>query len=97
MTKRSANINPDILVWASKTVKLSVDLAAHKIGVTTVKLNAWEAGGDYYRNIIAKNGQLFLNLALQGYYQEKLSASSLVDFIQVKISNISKLEERLYA
>ena len=56
-----------------------------------------QTGGDYYRNIIAKNGQLFLNLALQGYYQEKLSASSLVDFIQVKISNISKLEERLYA
>jgi Zn-dependent peptidase ImmA (M78 family)/DNA-binding XRE family transcriptional regulator len=56
-----------------------------------------QIGGDYYRNVIAKNGQLFLNLALQGYYQEKLSASSLVDFIQVKISNISKLEERLYA
>ena len=54
-------------------------------------------GGDYYKNIIAKNGQLFLNLALQGYYQEKLSASSLVDFIQVKISNISKLEDKLYA
>jgi Zn-dependent peptidase ImmA (M78 family)/transcriptional regulator with XRE-family HTH domain len=56
-----------------------------------------QPGGDYYRKIIAKNGQLFLNLALQGYYQEKLSASSLFDFIQVKISNISKLEERLYA
>lgn len=56
-----------------------------------------QTGGDYYKNIIAKNGQLFLNLALQGYYQEKLSASSLVDFIQVKISNISKLEDKLYA
>ena len=56
-----------------------------------------QTGGDYYKNIITKNGQLFLNLALQGYYQEKLSASSLVDFIQVKISNISKLEDKLYA
>ncbi len=56
-----------------------------------------QKGGNYYRNIIAKNGYLFLNLALQGYYHEKITASSLVDFIQVKISNISKLEDKLYA
>lgn len=54
-------------------------------------------GGDYYRNIIAKNGGLFLNLALQGYYQDKLTASTLSDFIKIKISNLDKLEQVLYA
>ncbi|MEX0966713.1 MAG: XRE family transcriptional regulator [Bacteroidia bacterium] len=54
-------------------------------------------GGDYYRNIIAKNGGLFLNLALQGYYQDKLTASSLSDFIKIKVSNLAKLEQLLYA
>jgi len=55
------------------------------------------SGGDYYRNIIAKNGGLFLNLALQGYYQDKLTASSLSDFIKIKVSNLAKLEQLLYA
>jgi Zn-dependent peptidase ImmA (M78 family) len=54
-------------------------------------------GGNYYRNIIAKNGGLFLNLALEGYYQNKISASSLSDYIQMKVSNLSKLEHILYA
>jgi len=54
-------------------------------------------GGDYCRNKIAKNGGLFLNLVLQGYYQEKLTASSFWDYTQIKVSNLPKLEERLYA
>lgn len=55
------------------------------------------SGGDYYRNIIAKNGVLYLNLAIQGYYQNILTASSLSDFIQIKMSNLPKLEQQLYA
>lgn len=54
-------------------------------------------GGNYYRNVIAKNGGLFLNLALEGYYKNKISASSLSDYIQMKVSNLSKLEYLLYA
>ena len=54
------------------------------------------SGGDYYRNVIAKNGVLFLHLALQWYYQDKITSSSLSDFIQIKISNLSKLENILY-
>ena len=54
-------------------------------------------GGDYYRNVVAKYGRLFLNLALQGYYQDKLTASSLFDYTQVKLSNLTKLEDKLYA
>jgi Zn-dependent peptidase ImmA (M78 family) len=56
-----------------------------------------QSGGDYYRNIIAKNGVLYLNLAIQGYYQNILTASSLSDFIQIKMSNLPKLEQQLYA
>jgi len=53
-------------------------------------------GGDYYRNKIAKNGGLFLNLVLQGYYQEKLTAPSFWDYTQIKVSNLAKLEQLLY-
>jgi Zn-dependent peptidase ImmA (M78 family) len=56
-----------------------------------------QSGGDYYKNIIAKNGALYLNLAIQGYYQNILTASSLSDFIQIKMSNLPKLEKQLYA
>ncbi|MBT7825697.1 MAG: ImmA/IrrE family metallo-endopeptidase [Bacteroidetes bacterium] len=54
-------------------------------------------GGDYYRNKIAKNGGLYLNLVLQGYYQEKLTASTFWDCTQIKVSNLAKLENLLYA
>jgi Zn-dependent peptidase ImmA (M78 family) len=53
-------------------------------------------GGNPYRNVIAKNGVLFLNLALQGFHQEKITASSLWDFIHIKISKLPKLEQMLY-
>jgi Zn-dependent peptidase ImmA (M78 family)/DNA-binding XRE family transcriptional regulator len=56
-----------------------------------------QSGGNYYRNIISKNGGLFLNLALEGYYQNKITSSSLYDYIQMKVSNLSKLEHLLYA
>ena len=55
------------------------------------------SGGDYYRNIIAKNGRHFLELALQGYYQEKVTASRLFDYTRVKLSNLKNLEQTLYA
>lgn len=54
-------------------------------------------GGDYYRNVIAKNGRHFLELALQGYYQEKVTASNLFDYTRVKLSNLKNLEQTLYA
>lgn len=55
------------------------------------------SGGDYYRNVIAKNGRHFLELALQGYYQEKVTASNLFDYTKVKLSNLKSLEQTLYA
>jgi Zn-dependent peptidase ImmA (M78 family)/DNA-binding XRE family transcriptional regulator len=55
------------------------------------------SGGNYYRNQIAKNGGLFLNLVLQGYYQEKLTAASFWDYTKIKASNLAKLEQLLYA
>ncbi len=56
-----------------------------------------QSGGNYYRNNIAKNGQLFLSLVLQGYYQEIISATTFSDYTQIKASNLSKLEKFLYA
>ena len=44
MAKSNAHINPEMLIWSRKTVKLSVELAAQKIGVKTDKLASWEKG-----------------------------------------------------
>ncbi len=40
-----ANANPDILVWARQTTGYSLEEAAHKIGVSIERLQAWESGG----------------------------------------------------
>ncbi|MBT3302428.1 MAG: helix-turn-helix transcriptional regulator [Bacteroidetes bacterium] len=47
MVKSIAHINPEMLVWSRKTVKLTVELAAQKIGVKPEKLEAWEQGNAF--------------------------------------------------
>lgn len=54
------------------------------------------SGGDYYRNTIGKTGRLMINLALQSYYQERITSSELYDYIHVKASNLPKLENLMY-
>ncbi|GAG67915.1 unnamed protein product, partial [marine sediment metagenome] len=44
MVKSNAHINHEMLIWARKTVKLSVEFAAKKIGVKMEKLESWEKG-----------------------------------------------------
>ncbi len=39
-----ANINPDLLVWARKSVGLNQDEAAHKLQVSADRLGSWESG-----------------------------------------------------
>jgi Zn-dependent peptidase ImmA (M78 family)/DNA-binding XRE family transcriptional regulator len=41
-----ANANPDILVWARQTTGYSLEEAAHKIGVSIERLQAWESGDE---------------------------------------------------
>jgi transcriptional regulator with XRE-family HTH domain len=47
MQKTGAHINPEMLIWARNTVKLSVGLAAEKIGVKAEKLQSWEKGESF--------------------------------------------------
>jgi Zn-dependent peptidase ImmA (M78 family) len=54
------------------------------------------SGGNYYRSVIGKTGRLIINLALQSYYQEKISASALYDYIHVKAANLPKLQNFMY-
>ncbi|WP_028307579.1 XRE family transcriptional regulator [Desulfitibacter alkalitolerans] len=45
MAKRiRANVNPGILVWARQTAGYSLEEAAHKIGTSIERLQAWESG-----------------------------------------------------
>ncbi|HEX3860368.1 MAG TPA: XRE family transcriptional regulator [Stellaceae bacterium] len=39
-----ALINPEMLVWARESARLSIEAAAHKIGISTEKLTACETG-----------------------------------------------------
>jgi len=55
-----------------------------------------QKGGNYYRNVIAKNGSLYLNLVLEGYHQGKVTASALSDYLNMKVSNLKNLENMLY-
>ena len=47
MSRIYSNINPEMLVWARKTMKLSIDLASKKIGVKPEKVEAWEKGESF--------------------------------------------------
>lgn len=53
-------------------------------------------GGNYYRNTVGKEGRFLINLALQSYYQEKITSSDVYDFIRVKAANLTKLENLMY-
>ncbi len=39
-----AIVNPEVLVWARKSSRLTVDIAAKKLGVSPERLNEWESG-----------------------------------------------------
>lgn len=44
MTSFTANVNPQLLVWARKTASYDIVVAAKKIGVKAEKLKSWEEG-----------------------------------------------------
>ncbi len=49
-------------------------------------------GGDYYATQAVYLGEKFLSLAFNKYYQGKLSKEQLADYLNVKVKNISGLE-----
>lgn len=46
MTSFEVDVAPDVLVWARKSIGLSLDEAAQKIGVDTLTLRFWEEGAE---------------------------------------------------
>jgi Zn-dependent peptidase ImmA (M78 family) len=51
-----------------------------------------QTGGDYYRNVIAKEWWIIPAACFTRLYQDKVTASALSDFIKIKVSNLPKLE-----
>lgn len=47
MSSPLAYINPEMLIWSRKTVNLTDDLAAQKIGISIETLNDWEEGSSF--------------------------------------------------
>ena len=53
-------------------------------------------GGDYYRNQRACLGVRYLKLAFEQYHQEQISEAELAEYVGVKRSQLSRLEETIY-
>ena len=50
-------------------------------------------GGDYYSTQASYLGKQYLDLAFGKYYQNQISVGQLADYLNVRVSNISGLEE----
>lgn len=51
------------------------------------------SGGDYYSTQASYLGKQYLDLAFGKYYQNQISVGQLADYLNVRVSNISGLEE----
>lgn len=51
------------------------------------------SGGDYYSTRASYLGKQYLDLAFGKYYQNQISVGQLADYLNVRVSNISGLEE----
>ena len=51
------------------------------------------SGGDYYSTQASYLGKQYLDLAFGKYYQNQINVGQLADYLNVRVSNISGLEE----
>ena len=49
----------------------------------------------YYRMVIRNNGEYFIKMILNAYYQDLISSSQLSDFIGAKLSHLPEIEQAL--
>ncbi len=54
------------------------------------------SGGTYYRNKISAMGRNYIEAVLENYSKGALSSSQVSDYLDIKLSNLSKLESNLY-
>lgn len=50
-----------------------------------------------HQKTLANIGNLFANLVLSSYYQDKITASDLSDLLEIKLQHIPKIEQTLFA
>lgn len=48
-----------------------------------------------HRKVISNAGRFFVRLVLHGYYQEKLTASDLSDYLEVRLKHLEPLEQEV--
>lgn len=53
-------------------------------------------GGNYYNIVVKNNSKLFITKLLDAYDSHKLTASNLIEYLNVKVENIEKLEKHIY-
>lgn len=73
---------------------ISQDYYRNKAAEWTAEAQAGRGGngGNYYATQMAYLGDRYLNLAFSEYYQNKISAEQLADYLNVRVSNLSSLE-----
>ena len=54
-----------------------------------------KSGGDYYRNMGVYLGEHYLEKAFRTYYQKRISAEQLADYLGVKAKNVTGMESLL--
>jgi Zn-dependent peptidase ImmA (M78 family)/transcriptional regulator with XRE-family HTH domain len=54
-------------------------------------------GGDYYLNQKAYLGESYINLAFGKYYQNKISAEALSNYLNIKLKNIFTFEQKAFS
>ncbi len=52
-------------------------------------------GGNYYSTQVSYLGKQYLDLAFGKYYQNQISVGQLADYLNVRVSSISGLEEAM--
>ena len=75
----------------SETYRVSVSKWADESG--TKKSSS--GGGDYYLTRASYLGRQYLDLAFGKYYQNQISIGQLADYLNVRVSNISGIEEAM--
>ncbi len=62
----------------------------------TLETKRQEGYAPYYRLVIRNNGNYFVRLILNAYYQQIISSSQLSDFLGTKLKHLSKIERVVF-
>lgn len=70
--------------------------SAYRASLPTVVPHRRGGGGNYYRNLLARNGAPYLRLVLQAFREDRITTAQLADYVGAKVDRIRKIEALVY-